>query len=129
MIYLQKPLSAKDLSSSTTTTEKVLRLSYLDEPGWELFPGAWKICEAQEELEKGMCQQLMGEALNSAEPGEIVRVAMHPHNNCSVCHGIESGKLDEQGQLEALIPSMRQSAQGTLASLQSKGYEIRKKTD
>lgn len=55
--------------------------------------------------------------------------AMHPHTNCSVCHGIESGKLEENAQLEALIPSMRQDAQGTLASLQRKGYEIRKKSD
>ena len=54
---------------------------------------------------------------------------LHPHNNCSVCHGVESGKLDENGQLEALIRCIRTSAQDTLESLKRKGYEIRKKPD
>jgi hypothetical protein len=52
---------------------------------------------------------------------------MHPHTNCPRCP--EEKKLEEQEQLEALIPSMRLDAQGTLAALKRRGYEIRKKGD
>ena len=52
--------------------------------------------------------------------------AMHPHNNCAVCHGTGLS-LTENEQLEALIPAMRIDAQGTLAALQRRGYEIRKR--
>lgn len=38
------------------------------------------------------------------------------------------GFLDEDGQLAALIPNMRQSAQGTLAALNRAGFVIARRT-
>jgi len=57
---------------------------------------------------------------------------VHPHNNCSVCHGNNtesSTKLDAHQQLDILLRCFRQSAQDTLGSLDKRGYEIVKKSE
>ena len=60
---------------------------------------------------------------------------MHPHNNCSVCHGGQVvgpdalTKLDAHQQLDILLRCFRQSAQDTLGLLDKRGYEIVKKSE
>lgn len=49
---------------------------------------------------------------------------MHPHNQCPVCK--EEKELDAADQLEAMIASIRTSAQDTLTALWHRGFVIRK---
>lgn len=62
--------------------------------------------------------------MSGKEYDKLIEVAaMHPHTNCSVCHGGPI-KLSEEEQFKALLSAMRTSVQDTLSALKRKGYEI-----
>lgn len=50
-------------------------------------------------------------------------LAMHPHNNCPVCHPAEKPQTID-AELEVLVSCMRTSAQDTLINLHKAGYHI-----